>query len=216
MDDRADSVKPGEPSSESHRAAVGSRCAKRLGQIAIVALAIVEFLWLAWFLIEPLPNANNTGVPTDVAVRRGWLVLKALPEVVPGTTYRESLLGNAISELSHVENLLQRVPILLAALLIAAAAVGLGDLVLRLLRLESGIALLERVALDYGLGAGLLGVLTLVAGRLGWLDTWLVRRGPGSAGGGGPRDFAALARAPSEGRLLMVVEGPAVLPVPRG
>ncbi len=76
-----------------------------------------------------------------VAVRRGLLVLKALPEVVPGTSFRESILGNALVELSHLENLSQRVPILMAALLIAAAAIGLGDLVLRLLRLEPGISL---------------------------------------------------------------------------
>ncbi len=185
MDDRADSVKPGEPSSETIERPVGSRRAKRLGQIALVALAIVEFLWLAWFLIEPLPNANNTGLPTGVAMRRGWLVLKALPEVVPGTSYRESLLGNAISELSHVENLLERVPILLTALLIAAAAVGLGDLSLRLLRLTSGVALLERVAISFGLGTGLLGVAALVFGRLGWLDTWVVRVALGVVAGAG-------------------------------
>ena len=31
------------------------------------------------------------------------------------------------------------------------------------------------MALGYGLGAGLLGVLTLIVGRLGWLDPWLLR-----------------------------------------
>ncbi len=141
----------------------------------MVFLAIFELVWLAWFLIEPLPNVNNTGILLDVVVRRGWLVLKALPEVVPGTSFRDSLLGHGIDELSHVENLPQRIPIVLSALLIALAAIGLGDLVLRWLRLAPGISLLERVALDYGLGAGLLGVLALVAGRLGWLDPWLVR-----------------------------------------
>jgi hypothetical protein len=106
-------------------------------------------------------------------------VLKALPEVVPGTTARESILGQAIAELSHLENLPQRVPILMTALLIAAAAVSLGDLALRCLRLEKGMALVERVALDYGLGAGILGVLALLVGRLGWLDPWFVRVGLG-------------------------------------
>ena len=134
-------------------------------------------------------------MPTDVAVRRGWLVLKALPQVVPGTSFRESLLGHGIDELSHLENLPQRVPILLAALLIAAAAIGLGDLVLRWLRLEAGMALLERVALDYGLGAGLLGVLALLVGRLGWLDPWFVRVGLAVVASGGALHVAALARA---------------------
>ena len=85
-------------------------------------------------------------------------MLKALPHVVPETTFRESILGQGLEELSHVENLPQRVPIVLAAGLIAAAAVGLGDLVLaRPSAGRAAWALGERVALDYGLGAGLLG-----------------------------------------------------------
>src|SRR5262249_30801389 len=143
--------------------------------------ACAPVAWLAWFLIEPLPNANNTAGPNAIAVRRVWLVLKALPHVVPETSFEESFLGQGLLELSHVEHLPQRVPIVLTALLIAAAAVGLGDLVLRGLRLECSLdlSLGERVALGYGVGAGLLGVLTLVVGRLGWLDTWLVRGGLG-------------------------------------
>jgi Dolichyl-phosphate-mannose-protein mannosyltransferase len=178
-------VKPQEPFLEPIDWAPGLPGRKRLRLIAILALAIVELSWLAWFLIEPLPNANNSGLPTDIAVRRGWLVLKALPQVVPGTSFRESLLGNGLDELSHLENLPQRVPILLVALLIAAAAVGLGDLVLRSLRLEAGIALSERIALDFGLGAGLLGVLALLVGRLGWLDPWFVRAGLAVLAGAG-------------------------------
>ena len=154
-----------------------------------------------------MPNANNTHVPTDVAVRRGWLVLKALPEVVPGTSFRESLLGHGIDELSHVENLPQRVPILMAALLIAAAAIGLGDLVLRWLRLEAGMALLERVALDYGLGAGLLGVLALFSA--GWAGSipGSLRVGLGVVAAAG-LFTSRLWRAP-RGRVdcLLVVEG---------
>ena len=112
-------------------------------------------------------------------MRRGWILLKAFPEVVPDTPFRESFLGKGLEELSHFENLPQRVPILLAAGLIAAAAVGLGDLVLRGLRLEAGLGVLERMALDYGVGAGLLGVVTLIIGRLGWLDPWSCRAGLG-------------------------------------
>src|SRR5262249_28868130 len=139
--------------------------------------ACAPVAWLAWFLIEPLPNANNTAGPNAIAVRRAWLVLKALPHVVPETSFEESFLGQGLLELSHVEYLPQRAPIVLSALLIAAAAVGLGDLVLRRLRLERmlGLGLGEGVALGYGVGAGLLGVLTLISGRLGWLDSWLVR-----------------------------------------
>lgn len=175
MDDRAHSVKPVERGFPGIGPPYRFRFGKRIRVMGMALLALVELCWLAWFLIEPLPNANNTAGNSEIAVRRGWLVLKALPHVVPETSFRESFLGQGLEELSHVENLPQRGPIVLAALLIAAAAVGLGDLVLRGLRLEGGLRLGERVALGFGLGAGLLGTLTLIAGRLGWLDSWLVR-----------------------------------------
>jgi 4-amino-4-deoxy-L-arabinose transferase-like glycosyltransferase len=147
--------------------------------LVIALIAIAELAWLAWFLIVPLPNINNVGVPSEKAVRRGVLLLKTFPHVVPGTLFRDSLLGKGINQLSHLENLPQRVPIILAAGLIAAAAVGLGDLVLRGLRVEAALNVLERIAIDYGLGAGLLGVITLLIGRLGQLDPWLFRVGLG-------------------------------------
>jgi hypothetical protein len=140
-------------------------------------LALAEFAWLVWFLIVPLPSANSAGVPPERAVRRGWLLLKAFPEVVPDTPWRDTFLARGLGELSQVENLPQRITTLLAAGLIAAAAVALGDLVLRRLRIEDGMSLLERLALDYGLGAGLVGAVTLVAGRLGWLTPWSCRLG---------------------------------------
>jgi 4-amino-4-deoxy-L-arabinose transferase-like glycosyltransferase len=132
---------------------------------------------LAWFLIVPPPYANSNLRPEDNRVRRGLLLLKAFPEVVPDTPLHDSFLGKGIEELSHVENLPQRVPILLTAGLIAAAAIGMGDLVLRGLRMESGLGFGERVALDFGLGAGLLGGITLLAGRMGWLNPLLFRVG---------------------------------------
>ena len=112
-------------------------------------------------------------------MRRGWILVKAFPEIVPDTPFHESFLGRRLAELSHFENLPQRVSIVLAACLIAAAAAGLGDLVLRGLRLEGGLGVLERMALDYGVGAGLLGVVTLIVGRLGWLNPWVCRAGLG-------------------------------------
>jgi hypothetical protein len=149
--------------------------AGRVLAIGIAILAVVELAWLAWFLIVPLPNANNLGVPPEKALRRGLIVLKAFPEVIPGTTFHESILGKGFEELRHVENLPQRLPIVLTAGLIAAAAVGLGNAVLRGLRLQVGLTAAERIALGYGLGAGLLGVLVLLLGRLGWLQPWLFR-----------------------------------------
>ena len=127
--------------------------------IWLAILAVAEIVWLAWYLIVPLPNANNVGTSPDRAIRRAWLLLKTFPEVVPGTTFAESFLGNGLKELSHFENLPQRLPILLTAGLVAAAAIGLGDMVLRRLKLEAGLSAAERIALDYGLGAGSLAFL---------------------------------------------------------
>jgi hypothetical protein len=137
---------------------------------AVVLIAVAEFAWLAWFLIVPLPNANSIGVPPEQAIRRGLLMLKAFPQVVPETSFRQSILGNALEELSHLENLPQRLPILLVAGLIAAAAIALGDLVLSRLGLASGLGTAERIALDYGLGTALLGIVILLCGRVGWLN----------------------------------------------
>ena len=57
--------------------------------------------------------------------------------------------GNGLKELSHLENLPQRVPIVLVAGLIAAAAIGLGDMVLGGLKLRTGLGSAERIAVDY-------------------------------------------------------------------
>lgn len=142
-------------------------------------LAIAELAWLAWFLIVPLPNANNVGAPPEKAVRRGWLLLKTFPEVVPDTSFQQSFLGHGLRELSHFHNLPQRVPVVLVAGLIAAAAIGLGDMVVGGLKLRTVFGSAERIAVDYGLGAGLLGVVILIVGRVGWLDPWLFRVGLG-------------------------------------
>jgi hypothetical protein len=173
LDHRAHTLKP----ADSALAARSARRPTAAGAMYVwlAILAVAELAWLAWFLIVPLPNAKNVNTPPARAVRRGLLLLKTFPEVVPGTTFEESFLGNGLKELSHVENLPQRLPILLAAGLVAAAAIGLGDMALRRLKLEFGLGAIERIALDYGLGAGLLGVLTLLLGRLGWLQPWLFR-----------------------------------------
>jgi hypothetical protein len=134
-------------------------------------LAALELAWLGWFLVEPLPNAPGLKIP----IRRGLLLLKAFPEVVPGTTFRQSLFGQALDELSHLENLPDRIPILAAGGLIFLAALGLGELALAALRLRDRVRPLERIALDFGLGSTGLGVLTLLAGRAGLLSPWPFR-----------------------------------------
>src|SRR5262249_12254610 len=183
MDHRADALRPvksragGPPAGRSR--AIGP-VRRRVSGLALLLLAVAELAWLLWCLIVPLPNANNLDVPVREPIRRGWLLLKALPEVVPETSFRESLLGRAVIELSHLEeNLPQRMPIALAAALIATAAIGLGDAVLIRPHLAGRLRLGERLALDYGLGAALLGIITLLTGRIGWLNPWTCRIGLG-------------------------------------
>lgn len=138
----------------------------------LIALAVLEVFWLRWVLSEPLPNAGNVGGK----VRRSLFLWRALPEVVPGVTLEQSYLGQAARELSHLENLPQRVPIVLGACLIGGAALALGWLVLRALRLETTLTVWERLSLAFGVGLSGLGVVTLAAGRcglLGPLPVWI-------------------------------------------
>lgn len=143
------------------------------GLILIIALMILEPIWFSWYLVEPLPNAKNIGGN----VRR-WIFLgRALPEVIPGVSFDQSYLGLALGELSHGENLSQRLPIVGAAGLIAAAALGLGGLMLRLLRLARVLTFTERILISFGLGASGLGAITLLLGRFGLLAPWPIRAG---------------------------------------
>jgi hypothetical protein len=173
MVDRADPLShPGSPRVAGpvpNAAAFSRRTA-----IALATIAILELAWLGWFLVVPLANAPQ--IP-NIVFRRGLLLLQTFPGVVPGTSYRRSMLGSALSELSHVENLPQRLPLLLTAGLIAAAAIGLGDTILGRLRIRGGLGWPVRIALSYGTGAAVLGGLTLIVGRMGWLDPWFIRVG---------------------------------------
>ena len=42
-----------------------------LMSIALAILALAELAWLAWFLIVPLPNANNIRAPLKKPGRQG-------------------------------------------------------------------------------------------------------------------------------------------------
>ncbi|MDB5353053.1 MAG: hypothetical protein JWN86_4300, partial [Planctomycetota bacterium] len=108
-------------------------------------------------------------------VRRGVLVMSAIPEVVPGVTYAKSGLRQWVDNLRHVENLPQRGPIVLAALLIVAAGLGLGDLILRGLRVRSSLSWPEKISLTFGIGMIGLSLGTLILGRCGLLHPWIVR-----------------------------------------
>ena len=135
----------------------------------LIVLALLELDWFVRF--ESMKLSNAGGIPR-------WLFLaRALPQIVPGVTFPQSYLGLGLVELSHFENLPQRLPIVATSALIAAAALGLGSLILRALRLNTAITPAERIALAFGLGASALGVITLLAGRLALLTPWTAHIG---------------------------------------
>jgi hypothetical protein len=80
-----------------------------------------------------------------------------------------------IQELSKVENLPQRIPIALAGLSIAAAAIGAGLLILRVLSLDRMFTYLERYGLAFVLGIPCVSLVVLGLGRAGWLEGWTFR-----------------------------------------
>jgi len=143
----------------------------------LIVLALLEFAWLGWFLLEPLPNAST---PRG-AITRGILLLDSVPGIVPGVTFQDSLLGRGLGEMSQVQNLPQRLPIVAAAALIALAAMGVGDLIVRRLKFAEAGGIGLRLALDYGLGTVVLGLATLLLGRLGLLHPWVFRVGLAAA-----------------------------------
>ena len=146
--------------------------ANRWTILAVVAFA--QIVWLAWVLNEPLPNARGAG---EVGMRRSYLLWRFLPEVVPGVRWHESFLGLAAKELGQVQNLPQRLPIVLAAGFILVAGVSLGGLVLRGVGPRREMSRLEHVCIAYGIGMTGLGLAALIAGRFGVLSTWVARLG---------------------------------------
>jgi hypothetical protein len=157
------------------RAAPGSKPIWTL--LLILLLAGLEYLFFAWYLSEPLPNAPSTG---GEPIRRSILLWEAVPGIKPGMPAGRALLYLAAGEFRHVENLPQRIPIVLAASLIAGAAIAAGRMVLRALRLLPALGRWERPALAFGVGASALGIMTLILGRLGWLAPWPIRIGLGA------------------------------------
>lgn len=139
----------------------------------VAVLAPLEIAWFAHSLVQYLPNTAAMGGQ----ISRGILMMQALPEVVPGNPWAKTHLRLALRELSHVENLPQRLPIVASAALIVAAMLAVGHLSLRALRLRPVLEPMERAAISFGIGAVLLAIVTLVAGRLGVLSTWGVRCG---------------------------------------
>jgi Dolichyl-phosphate-mannose-protein mannosyltransferase len=163
-----------------NRTVVTSRPRSGTGRIplwpVLIGLALIEWAWLYWFLNATLPNSPEIG---GKKIQRSSLLWQALPGVVPGFPPGRAILYLAAGELRHVENLPQRVPIVLAAGLIVASAVSLGQLILRGLRLHAALTFWERVPLSFGLGSVGLGITTLLLGRIGCLSPWPIRIGLG-------------------------------------
>jgi hypothetical protein len=161
---RADALSRPEPVSPQSR---GPR------RFVFPILVLLELAWFGWFFVVPLPNVQNMG--HDIG---RWIFLaQAIPEVVPGLSIDQSHLGHALRELCHVEYLPQRLPIVLGAGAIAAAAVALGQLVLRALSLRRALEARERFPLAFLVGVSGLGIAAQLAGRLGWLGPAPVRLG---------------------------------------
>lgn len=141
------------------------------GTLIGIGIAVLQCVWLGWWLAEPLPNSGNVGG----RIYRFFLLSRMFPEVVPGVSYGQSRIGQIAEGLGHPENLLQRGPILLAAASIVLAGLGLGDLILRGLRLRSETSWRERAPLSFGLGMIVLSLLTLGLGRIGLLNAVGIR-----------------------------------------
>jgi hypothetical protein len=140
----------------------------------LAAIAVLEVAWLGWVLGEPLPNANPPG---ERSLNRSYLLLRFFPEVVPGLKFKESFLGTAVRGLKHVENLPQRVPIVLAAGFILGAALSSGGLALRALGLSRIWSWPERLMVAFGIGMSGLGLMALISARIGMLNPWTARIG---------------------------------------
>ncbi|WP_435006962.1 ArnT family glycosyltransferase [Tundrisphaera lichenicola] len=153
----------------------GRQGSEALGLFLLLALILLEAAWFTWFVLEPLPSVGSMAGGKGLA--RVNLLVRAVPEVVPGLRFRESYLGAALEKLSHVENLPQRLPILLASGLVVLSSITLGFLVLRLLRLRDRLESIERIVLGFGLGTTGLGLAILIVGRLGGLHPWAIRLG---------------------------------------
>ncbi len=86
MDHRAHTVKPANPPAA---ATVSAATASGWRDVRLARDPGGRRAGLAGLVPDRAPpNANNVGTPPERAVRRGWLLLKTFPEVVPGPRSR--------------------------------------------------------------------------------------------------------------------------------
>jgi len=136
-------------------------------------VVILQLVWLKWVMVEPLPNATPVG--SGDKITRGLLLFTTTPGLNPNFLWSQSLIGQALEELSHVGRLGDRLPVIGTAALILAGAWGLGRLLLRMIAHHSKSEWLPGERNFIALPVGLAGweTLTLVLGRNGLLHQWL-------------------------------------------
>ena len=131
----------------------------------LVLILLAQAVWLGWFLLEPLPSVAGA------RLRRFDLLLNL-----------DGHFAQAVANLANVANLAERLPIVGATLLIAAASLAVGGPILTGIGVSPGkrTTRAEWVALGFGLGSTVLGGLTLILGQSVGLSPWPVRIALGS------------------------------------
>lgn len=151
MADRADAVS-------------GRRRGLGVWLVAIGGLQVVALCTLLWL---PMPSLGGPGSK----LRRLFFLMEVVPGLVPGSSFAETTPGRLVDGLGRIENLPQRAWPLFWAGLIAMAAQAVGHGALKALRLDRAFRGAEAWALGFGVGAALLSIATLLAGRVGGLGT---------------------------------------------
>ncbi len=137
-----------------------------------IFVALVQLVVVGFWIQSPLPRFNTTqSASAEVPQPTSSFVLNRINLLL---TVDESI-ASLVESLTTLEFLPQRLPILLAGLLIALASASLGRLVLRAIITLEKMPILLAWSLYYGLGTTLLGTLVLGLGCLGWLQPTLFR-----------------------------------------
>ncbi len=132
----------------------------------IVPLIVAaQLAWLSWWLTAPMPHIGNIG-----GGLRRWMLLVGV----------DAQAGKVVEAIGQAANLVDRLPIVLSAALVGAAAEALGTLALAALGLRRSLRPAERLPIAACLGATGLAVTALGLGRLGLLDPWPTRLGLGA------------------------------------
>jgi hypothetical protein len=160
--------------------------ARPLTPIAVLGVIVAELGFLAYYFSFDLPNAPIPGDSNQHYSRRMVWEL-AIPGYVPDSP---SLASEAFRKIMDWSNMSQRIPILLFASVIVAAALCTGSLIVHALIGSRAAGVdstseaptpIEGLVLAYGLGTSVLSLTMLCAGLLGWMNrtfVWLLLLSP--------------------------------------